>query len=113
MLEKNKNIQAQGLEHYLNATKDTLILRSQKKINALYTINNDYGREFDLYVNSKSYHFPLNKLSKGRHVMVVVQSPMRIVFVVHIYGHRENKSIGIQTDTKSSETMGLATIEND
>ena len=30
------------------------------------------------------YKFPLNKLPKGKHVLVAVQSPKRIVFVVKI-----------------------------
>ena len=83
-LEKNKNIQAKGLIHQLNKTRDTLILSSDKKINYLYTINKDYGREFDFYIDTTSYKLPLNKLTKGKHVFVAVQSPMRIVFVVRI-----------------------------
>ncbi|WP_400077668.1 hypothetical protein [Winogradskyella sp. R77965] len=83
-LEKNRNIQAKGLVHQLNKTKDTLILRSDKKINYLYSINKDYGRELDFRVDTTSYRLPLNKLTKGKHVFVAVQSPMRIVFVVKI-----------------------------
>ena len=83
-LEKNVNIQAKGLIHKLNATKDTLILQSDKKINYLYSINKDYGRDFDFYVDTTYYKLPLNKLPKGKHVLVAVQSPMRIVFVVRI-----------------------------
>ncbi|MFP4845479.1 hypothetical protein [Winogradskyella sp. PE311] len=83
-LEKNVNIQAKGLIHKLNATKDTLILQSDKKINYLYSINKDYGRDFDFYVDTTYYRLPLNKLPKGKHVLVAVQSPMRIVFVVRI-----------------------------
>lgn len=83
-LEKNRNIQAKDLIHKLNATNDTLILSSDKKINYLYAINKDYGRDFDIYIDSTYYEFPLNKLPKGRHVLVAVQSPKRIVFVVKI-----------------------------
>lgn len=83
-LEKNRNIQAKGLIHKLNASKDTLILKSDKKINYLYAINKDYGRDFDVYIDTTTYKLPLNKLSKGKHVFVAVQSPMRIVFVVKI-----------------------------
>ncbi len=83
-LEKNRNIQAKGLIHKLNASRDTLILKSDKKINYLYAINKDYGRDFDVYIDTTSYKLPLNKLSKGKHVFVAVQSPMRMVFVVKI-----------------------------
>lgn len=83
-LEKNKNIQAKGLIHKLNKTGDTLILQSDKKINYLYSINKDYGRDFDFYIDTTYYRLPLNKLSKGKHVLVAVQSPKRIVFVVKI-----------------------------
>ncbi|WP_282040615.1 hypothetical protein [Winogradskyella flava] len=83
-LEKNKNIQAKGLIHKLNETRDTLILRSDTKINYLYAINKDYGRDFDVYIDTTHYRLPLNKLPQGKHVLVAVQSPKRIVFVVRI-----------------------------
>lgn len=83
-LEQNKNIQAKGLIHKLNKTKDTLILQSDTKINYLYSINKDYGRDYDFYVDANYYELPLNKLKKGKHVLVAVQSPKRIVFVVKI-----------------------------
>jgi hypothetical protein len=83
-LEKNRNIQAIGLIHKLNNTRDTLILQSASKINYLYSINKDYGREFDFYIDTTTYKLPLNKLTKGKHVLVAVQSPKRIVFVVKI-----------------------------
>lgn len=83
-LEKNRNIQAKGLIHKLNKTKDTLILQSDKKISYLYSINKDYGRDFDFYLDTTSYKLPLNKLPVGKHVMVAVQSPKRIVFVIRI-----------------------------
>ena len=83
-LEKNKNSQAKGLIHKLNKTKDTLILKSDKKINYLYSINKDYGRDFDFYIDTTAYKLPLNKLPVGKHLLVAVQSPKRIVFVVKI-----------------------------
>ena len=83
-LEKDRNIQAKGLIHELNKTRDTLILKSDKIINSLYTINKDYGRELDFEIDTTAYKLPLNKLSVGKHVFVVIQSPMRIIFVVKI-----------------------------
>jgi len=83
-LEKNRNIQAKDLIHELNETRDTLILKSKIKIDYLYSINKDNRRDFEIYINTTSYKLPLNTLSKGKHVLVAVQSPMRIVFVVKI-----------------------------
>jgi len=83
-LEKNRNIQAKGLIQKLNRTGDTLILKSDTKINYLYSINKEQGREFDFYIDSTTYKLPLNKLSKGKHVLIAVQSPKRFVFVVRI-----------------------------
>lgn len=101
-LEKNKNVDAKELIHYLNETRDTLILESHKKINYLYTINKNYGREYDLYVNANSYKLPLRKLSKGKHVMVAVQSPKRIVFVVHILQDLEQEESLVQNSSEAS-----------
>jgi len=83
-LKPNTNIQAAGLKHYLNTTKDTLILKSDKKINYLYSINKDHQRALELFINANSYKLALNQLPKGKHVLVAVQSPMRIIFVVHV-----------------------------
>lgn len=83
-LEKNVNVRASGLIHHLNASKDTLILKSDSLINKFYTINMKYQRELDMSVNRNSIKIPLNTLSKGRHVVVAVQSPVRIVFVIQI-----------------------------
>ena len=83
-LEKNRNIQAKNLIHKLNDTKDTLILQSDEKINYLYSINKDYSRDFEVNIDTTYFELPLNELSKGKHVLVVVQSPKRIVFVVRL-----------------------------
>lgn len=84
VIEKNVNVTAKAVYHDLNSTRDTLILKSDKPINHLYTINHDYSREVNFYIGKTEYKLPLNKLSKGKHVVVVVQSPLRIVFVVKI-----------------------------
>ena len=104
-LEKNWNIQAKGLIHQLNTTKDTLILKSDKIINSLYTINQNYSRELDFEIDSTYYKLPLNKLSKGKHVVVARQSPMQIVFVVKIL-----KDIPKETPGELL-TKDIATIE--
>ncbi len=84
LIEKNANIQANGLFHDLNKTRDTLLLRSNKKINYVYSINKSVKREVSYTVNSKSFKVPLKGLSKGKHVFVAVLSPLRIVFVIRI-----------------------------
>ncbi|GGI57041.1 hypothetical protein GCM10011444_13500 [Winogradskyella haliclonae] len=81
---KNKNVQASGLYHDFNKSKDTLVLRSNKKINYLYTANNSNKKDINLRVDSNSYKLPLNELKKGRNVLVAVQSPLKIVFVVEV-----------------------------
>ncbi|WP_143185548.1 hypothetical protein [Winogradskyella jejuensis] len=81
---KNKNIQAAGLYHDFNKSKDTLVLRSDKKINYLYTANNSNDEDIKVRVDSNSYKLPLNKLKKGRNVLVAIQSPLKIVFVVEV-----------------------------
>jgi hypothetical protein len=84
ILEKNVNVRAKGLIQKLNATKDTLVLESNALINKVYAVNMNYKREIDLAVSDKTVKIPLKQLSKGKHVFVAVQSPIRIVFVVKI-----------------------------
>ncbi|WP_132705336.1 hypothetical protein [Winogradskyella wandonensis] len=81
---KNKNFQAAGLYHDFNRTKDTLVLRSDKKINYLYTANHSAKDDINVRVDSNTYKLPLNKLKKGRNVLVAIQSPLKIVFVVEV-----------------------------
>ena len=83
-LEKNFNLYASDLSHELNTTKDSLILKAEKPIGYVYSINKDYKREIDAYAGKKEYKVPLKQLSKGKHVFVVSQSGKRIVFVVQI-----------------------------
>ncbi len=84
ILEKNVNVRAKGLTQKLNITKDTLLLESNTLINKVYAVNMNYKREIDLAVRDKTVKIPLKTLSKGKHVFVAVQSPVRIIFVVKI-----------------------------
>lgn len=84
-IEKNVNFRASNLFHGLNKTKDTLLLKSDKEINYVYSINKDNNREIDYHVNANSFKVPLKNLSKGKHVFSVVQAPLLIVFVVHVF----------------------------
>ena len=105
-LEKNRNIQAKGLIHELNRSGDTLILKSDKKINYLYSINKDNSRDLDFNINSNSYKLPLNKFSLGRHVIVAVQSPKRFVFVVKILKEIPiDKSLGMVSKNLTADNQ--------
>lgn len=97
LLEPNVNVRANGITHYLNKTKDTLLLKSDKMINKVYAVNMKYEREVDTKINANSYKVPLTELSKGKHVFVVVQSPLRIVFVVRVL---QNNTRVLDTDVK-------------
>lgn len=104
VLEKNVNVRAKELSHELNKTKDTLLLKSDKKIDYVYAINSTYHREVDTYVFENSFKVPLNKLSVGKHLFVVGQNHMKIIFVVRIV--EELSKIALVTDKK------VITIEN-
>lgn len=94
-LKKNINPQAKNLHHSLNKTKDTLILKSDKKINYVYSINRKYKREIHQFINAKDFEVALTDLSDGKHVMVVGQNKMKIVFVIWI---KEKPSIQLIGD---------------
>jgi hypothetical protein len=83
-IEKNVNVRANELFHDLNKTKDTLLLKSDKKINYVYSLNSSLEREVFSFIDDTSYEIPLNRLSKGKHTFVVGQSPLKIVFIVRV-----------------------------
>ncbi|MEH6538147.1 MAG: hypothetical protein V7719_17230 [Psychroserpens sp.] len=99
-LEKNVNVRAKGLIHKLNTSKDTLVLKSETLINKVYSVSSDLRREVDMVINEKTIKIPLNRLSKGKHVFVAVQSPIRIVFVVKIL--RDNEWLIAMQDQRLS-----------
>lgn len=98
-LEKNVNFRASGLIEELNETKDTLILKSDKKMTYVYAINQEYKREIDTYAGTDYYRVPLTNLSKGKHVFVVSISPLKIVFVVRIH-KGQSDLLPLETETK-------------
>ena len=101
-IEKNHNIIAKDLTHELNATKDTLLLQSPKTIDYVYAINSEYKRELDFYNNTSSLKIPLKQLSKGKHVFVVGNQRMQIIFVVRILS--DNKAFAMTTKSKMTAT---------
>lgn len=102
-IEKNYNTRASSLSHELNVSKDTLLLKSSNKITHVYSINSKYKREIDVYLDTNSYQLPLNNLTKGKHLLVVGESPKKIVFVIWIL---DNES---KVDLKETK---LSYIEN-
>ena len=88
-IEKNVHNSAKDLFHDLNKSKDTLILKGHKRIRYVYSINTDYKRETQEYINDSVAMVPLTHLSKGKHVFVVEQMPKKIVFVVRILQDRK------------------------
>jgi hypothetical protein len=84
-IERNVNYRASSLFHGLNKTRDTLLLKSDKKIDYVYSINKHNKREVDYNINSKFFKVPLQNLSLGKHVFSVIQAPLLIVFVVHVF----------------------------
>lgn len=85
-IEKNINVLASGLHHDLNTTKDTLVLKSDSKISYIYDIFNKKKHDINRRVYSSDYKVALRNLEKGKHIFVVVQDSLKIVFVVRIYG---------------------------
>lgn len=85
-LEKNTNERAKGLIHNLNATKDTLVLSSNRLISKVYSVGTNQKREVDQTYNLYDVKIPLTGLSRGKHIFVTVQGKSRIVFVVKIFG---------------------------
>ena len=87
---KNVNVRANGVRHSLNATKDTLLLESDNKINYVYAINRNFKKELYDFIDDKSYKVPLSKLKSGKYTFVVGQSPLKIVFAVYIYRNEKD-----------------------
>lgn len=103
-LEKNLNFRASGLIEELNATKDTLILKSEKTMGYVYSINEEYKREIDTYAGTNLYKVPLTNLSKGKHVFVVSISPLKIVFVVRIL--KDPSALPVESDALTALKNG-------
>lgn len=99
-IAKNVNVRAKSVKHYLNSTKDTLILESERKINYVYAINREYKKEIYDFIDAKKYKVPLTNLKSGKYTFVVGQSPLKIVFAVHVL--KEEEPAGSVTSVLSS-----------
>ncbi len=85
ILEKNTNILASELSHELNETKDTLILRSKRRMHYIYSINQENKREVDEFIEAFKYEIPIKRLSQGKHLFAVSYLQRKIVFVLRVY----------------------------
>ncbi len=107
-LEKNVNRDARSLLHELNETKDTLILKSDSKINYVYSINQAHEREINYYFQKNACKIPLRGLSKGKHVIVVGLSPLKIVFVIRVFGDMPALAVRRNDLTPFIHTSGIS-----
>lgn len=100
-IKKNVNARAQALFHDLNPGKDTLILRSTKKMFRVYTVGHSSG-VIDQYLNTYEYTIPLRGLKQGKYVFVVDQSKKKIVFQVLIHDpfHIDSETMVTQKSDK-------------
>lgn len=101
---KNVNVRAKGVKHYLNPTKDTLFLESDRKINYVYAINREYKKELYDFIDDKNYKIPLSQLNSGKYTFVVGQSPLKIVFSVHV-SRKEDNNENVTSVIASSEGL--------
>lgn len=104
-IKKNVNNSANDLFHDLNETKDTLILRGNKNIRYVYSINKLYKRETNQLINANSAKIPLTHLTKGKHVFVVEQTPLKIVFVIKVLKDKALLNAATKLDIKSDDEL--------
>ncbi|MDO1501244.1 hypothetical protein Q2T40_14000 [Winogradskyella maritima] len=100
-IDKNRNVQASGLYHDLNKTKDTLVLKSDRKINYVYALNGGTSPAKEYYIDKPSYKIALNQFKKGKHVFVAVQQPLQIVFVVYVLKDIPILTTEVRTNTSN------------
>jgi len=82
-IRKNINYRAKFLKHYLNETKDTLVLSSPRRIYRLYSVGNSKVN-IDKEILDFEYKLPLRHLEIGRYVMVTQLNGLKIVFELNI-----------------------------
>jgi hypothetical protein len=104
-IKKNVNNSANNLYHDLNKTKDTLILSGNKNIRYVYSINKLYKRETNQLINANSAKIPLTHLTKGKHVFVVEQTPLKIVFVIKVLKDKTLLNASTNLDIKSDDEL--------
>ncbi len=98
LIEKNVNITASDLFHDLNKTKDTLVLNGDKRIRNVYSINTNYKRETQQFIDANSAKVPLTHLTKGKHIFVVEQVPLKIVFVVRVLQDKKVHPLKVEVE---------------
>lgn len=94
-IKKNYNVLAANLNHDLNKTRDTLVLKSEDPILKVYTVG-EYSGLVEEEVNGHELEVPLWSFKKGKYVFVVDQPKLKIVFQVLV--HRNGRSIITEED---------------
>ena len=84
-IEKNNHVLANDLTHELNPTKDTIVLRSKRRMHYVYSLNKENKREIDEFVEDVKYNIPVSRLSQGKHLLAVSYEQRKIIFVVRVY----------------------------
>lgn len=112
-IKKNVNARAKALFHDLNASKDTLILRSSNKMFRVYTVG-EFSGLIDQYLNSYEYEVPLRGLKQGKYVFVVDQSKKKIVFQVLIHDpfHVDSASLVDQDSEKFVPKIQIDAVQS-
>jgi len=82
-LRKNINYRAKVLNHFLNTSKDTLVINSSQRIYRLYSVGNASNR-IDEHINDFEYKLPLRSLKKGKYLLVAQLHGLKIVFELRI-----------------------------
>lgn len=110
ILVKNTNPKAKELQHNLNFTKDSLILKCSSKIKKIDIFNEDHEETFEVDAYSKVVS--LNEIPTGNYIVEVKLSDKRIL--IDLIKHPKNKEI---TTSKSRlkkiiEGKGMMLDEN-
>ena len=79
-LLKNINVRAQEVKHYLNSTKDSLVLESKRPIRSVYL----YNKKVDIVYEIEDHNAQIfvNDLEIGRYVVEVVLIDKRIILTL-------------------------------
>ncbi len=107
-IQKNVNVLAKTLQHDLNTSKDTLILKGKNRIYRIYTVGS-YSGIIDKEVNGFDFEIPLTQLRKGLYTFAVDQRGKKIVFKIHIHRNINQDVVSSgRLKNKTLNTIALA-----
>lgn len=82
-LRKNVNYRAKLLTHYLNKTKDTLVLSCPQRMYRLYSVGSSKVR-INEKIDDFTYKLPLKNYKIGKYLLVTQLNGLKIVFELNI-----------------------------